>query len=556
MYPTRRDILKKSATVVAGALASRVLRPLPTDAATGVDQTTRVLRRGTTLTTLIIPRGHTLRFDPRSTITLEMSGNLIVHGRLEMKPDPGHVHTLRFIGVDESRYVGDTMDPVDSDVGLWVMDRGVLDILGQGKAPWNRRGTHRTWQRGDDIRVAPTGGGDFGSSGFAAFTPGSHVPRPSGSVPPAEVMNLTRNVSIEGTPSGRAHVFIRSSRPQSIRYAQLRYLGPRKPSASAEIGTGKILGRWMLHFHHCGDGSRGSVVEGVVARDGGSHAFVAHGSHGITFARCIAYDTNEAQYWWDAGMPGDASNDVTYDHCVAALERFGDQDYAINRGFGAQTGSGNKMLGCVAVGGQAHNTAGGFEWPEAAGDKAWTINDCVSHNNVGRGFYFWHNTPATPPTPRRVARRFTAYRNNAGGVTQGAYTTQHDWTDLVIEGSDIGLEIDAIDVARGNRYVRPRIESCGTAIALRSAGPNASKEFEHVVGAVIKGCKTVVDVDCSTARRLEFVRCLVNGNDLESSMVVRRNAPVGSLLRSQRRDGSAWEMDLSTGAVKKIQAFA
>jgi hypothetical protein len=557
MYPTRRDVLKRSAAVVGGVLAARLARPIAAYAgATDADPTTRVLSGDTSLASLVVPAGRTLRFDPRSTVTLEMTGNLIVCGRLEMKPEPGHVHTLRFVGVDESRYVGDTMDPVDSDVGLWVMDAGVLDILGQVKAPWNRNGAHSTWEHSDDIRVTPTRSGDSGSSGFVPFTPGSSVPRSSRSVPPAEVMNLTRTVSIEGTPSGRAHVFVRSSRPQSIRYAQLRYLGPRKQSPTARIGTHTILGRWMLHFHHCGDGSRGSIVEGVVARDGGAHAFVTHGSNGITFDSCIAYDTSEAQYWWDAGMPDDASHDVTYDRCVAALERVGDQDYAINRGFGAQSGSGNKMLGCVAVGGQAHNTGCGFEWPESAGNNAWIVDDCVSHNNVGRGYYFWHNTPATPPSPRRVANRFTAYRNVAGGVTQGAYTTQHDWTDLVVEGSCIGLEIDAIDVARGNTYLRPRIEACGTGIALRSAGPYASRAFEHVVDATISGCRTAVDVDCSTGRRFEFVRCLVDGADLEPSMIVRRrNAPAGSLLRSQRRDGTAWQMDLATGVCTAIPTF-
>ena len=38
-----------------------------------------------------------------------------------------------------------------------------------------------------------------------------------------EVLNLTRNVGIEGTPTGRAHVFIVSRRPQAIAHTAIRW---------------------------------------------------------------------------------------------------------------------------------------------------------------------------------------------------------------------------------------------------------------------------------------------------------------------------------------------
>lgn len=59
-------------------------------------------------------------------------------------------------------------------------------------------------------------------------------------------MNLTCNVRIEGTEGHRAHVFIHSSQPQSIRYAQLRYMGPRQADGGY---TSLVLGRYGLHFH-------------------------------------------------------------------------------------------------------------------------------------------------------------------------------------------------------------------------------------------------------------------------------------------------------------------
>ncbi len=44
----------------------------------------------------------------------------------------------------------------------------------------------------------------------------------------AEVMNLTRNVRIEGTPTGKGHIFIRSTQPHTIKYIAIRNMGARK----------------------------------------------------------------------------------------------------------------------------------------------------------------------------------------------------------------------------------------------------------------------------------------------------------------------------------------
>jgi hypothetical protein len=107
--------------------------------------------------------------------------------------------------------------------------------------------------------------GQFGSNGsFSTFVKGSPVPRARADVPAAEVLNLTRNVRIEGTPGGRSHVFIRNDVPtiHTIRDVALRYLGPRK-------GKKKVLGRYALHFHMCGASTKGSAVEATVVRDAG-----------------------------------------------------------------------------------------------------------------------------------------------------------------------------------------------------------------------------------------------------------------------------------------------
>jgi hypothetical protein len=53
-----------------------------------------------------VPEGRALRFDPDRDTTLEVTGNVVVRGLMEMRPRPGVEHVLRFVGVDESAFVG------------------------------------------------------------------------------------------------------------------------------------------------------------------------------------------------------------------------------------------------------------------------------------------------------------------------------------------------------------------------------------------------------------------------------------------------------------------
>ena len=97
--------------------------------------------------------GATLKFHPEQDVTLETDENVLVFGRLEMRPKPPDndawrnsvdswrpyfIHTLRFVDVDERAFVGGGMDPLASDVGLWVRGDGVLDIAGAQKTGWTR----------------------------------------------------------------------------------------------------------------------------------------------------------------------------------------------------------------------------------------------------------------------------------------------------------------------------------------------------------------------------------------------------------------------------------
>jgi hypothetical protein len=185
----------------------------------------------------------TLSFARTSTL-FQIEENLLVKGdgRLVMKPSGASVvHILRFVNVDDRGFVGGGMDPLPTDVGLWVMDGAQLDIAGTPKLSWTNltegSAAGATAVATKDARA--DGKLETGSpslpQGTAAdlrrlrrsdvasvaddtvrFEPGLARPHPQVNGQwTAEIMNLARNARIEGTPGGKsnAHIFIRSSRP-------------------------------------------------------------------------------------------------------------------------------------------------------------------------------------------------------------------------------------------------------------------------------------------------------------------------------------------------------
>ena len=245
-----------------------------------------------------VPQGEVWAFDPTKTTSVEVHGNVIVRGTLVMRPlSRAVVHTLRFLGIDESVFVGGGMEPLSTDVGLWVVGDGTLDMQGKPVTPWSYE-----WQPewvGQEIVAAPHMQGDY--DGFVAVDGPGSVPAPNPRGYASELLNLTRNVRVEGTPTGRTHVFVHSTRPQVIRFASIRYVAPDLQDPTVRDRDQDETGRYGVHFHHNGEASRGTLVEGVVVRDAGNHAFVPHGSNGITFRDTIAFNTLNAAYWW--GIP-------------------------------------------------------------------------------------------------------------------------------------------------------------------------------------------------------------------------------------------------------------
>ncbi|MFJ8046195.1 hypothetical protein ACIRBX_37380 [Kitasatospora sp. NPDC096147] len=457
-----------------------------------------LLDRDVTVGSLLVEASGSLTFAPDRPVSLTANGNVEVRGALTLAPQgAATVHAVRFPSVNEGRFQGGGMGLVESDTGLWVTGSGRLKLAGSGRTAWVRAAgalkagdtsiklaaAPAGWQVGDELAVTPTGAPD--ADGFSEHYDYRTVTAVSGATVSldgplkyahpkvtagggvsvgAEVLNLTRNVRIEGTEKGRAHVHITSNQRAEVRYAALRWLGPR--SAGKEKWAGKpvtepVLGRYGLHFHMLGDTTRGTVVEGVVVRDTGSHAFVPHNCHGITFRSCIAHQTLEDAYWWDGPLdtrtPQGPSHDITYDSCVASRTQFdpNPRGYRLT-GFSLGAGKGGIARDCVAVGVQGANGASGYEWPETS-EGVWTFERCLAHNNLENGIFVWLNAEF-----HHTVGQFVAYHNGGWGIEHGAYLNDFEYNSTVLYGNAAGgVAIHALGRDKGTVFDGLLIDAAG-----------------------------------------------------------------------------------------------
>jgi len=537
----RREFLKRTGIaagavgtfLVGTALGSRhtaAVRTLPGDE---IDGSTASPGRG-----LHVRKGEVFEFDPHRSQTLVVSGNVQVEGTLRMRPaDPGVIHTIRFVGIDETREVGGGGVPLPTDVGVWVVDDGVLDIAGSAKLAWCRadgslaKGQTSVdldadptgWHRGDELVITPTDRpGTPGHLGYdtvivqrvsgrtVTFSPPLAFDHPEcdtgRGVFASEVLNLTRNVRVEGTPSGRPHVFMLTTHPQHLSYAAMRYVGPRHGD-NGEF----VLGRYGVHFHMMGDNSRGSTVEGLVVRDAGNHSFVPHMSNGVTFRDCIAHDTVETQFWWDEKTPSDGT---LWDHCVASKVNLSNEG-----GFLLGHGVDNTIRRCVGVGAgfgqQGAEKIAAFRWPAGTIGGLWTSEDCVGHNNASLGIYVWQND-----SEHHDVRRFVLYRNGKFGAIHGAYNNAYLWQDTVFTGNgQAAMELWAVSKGLPTQL---RFEGCLFDASGQPFAVQTNKHFQDPLGPTLfRNCQfrgsTTANLglvqDHTAADWIELLDCHFDGNE-------------------------------------------
>lgn len=491
---------------------------------------------------VVIPADESWVLDPEQSITLTSGGNVEVLGELVMQPADGEVeHVLVFEGVDESAFVGGGMDPVPTDVGLWVMGEGQLRIEGEEKTAWGYE-YDPGWE-GDEVVAAPNTPGDF-----TTFDPVTATPPPNELGYPTELLNLTRNVRIEGTPEGYSHIFIRSARPQTIRYAAIRYVAPT-------FGDTDATGRYGMHIHMSGEGTRGSIVEGVVIRDAGNHAFVPHASHGITYRDTIAFNVLNEAYWWDPPPesdggedydPSNDTNDLVWDRTVAALVDLGTPGnnfrlgaYFLGNGFGVS------VTNSVAVGvqGTAGSDRSGFIWPESAG-AVWTFEGNVAHNNDTNGIFVWQNN-----SERHDVEDFTAYYNSLAGIKHGAYENSYQYRDLTLRENGVAVVSHALgDESEGaDTQIWSNVVTDGGTLIIDEHATEAEVpvRFEQCDFSTV----LVEDGEGGTPSEYDFVGC-----DLAPEAFDLAGAMPDSTFRVQNQDGSAYRIN-GAGDVEEIEPF-
>lgn len=328
----------------------------------------RLLSTDLNLTEILEIEG-VLTFDPTKSVTITTNKNIVLTGKLVMKPNPDVVHLIKFTNIDENKFVGGGETVLATDIGLWANGAGQLDLVGSVVNDWERLGT------------------DYAAMEKYAAAVGC-------------------NVRIEGIASGQAHMFIKSSMPQTIINVAFRWMGPRKDVSGDGIKE-LVTGRYACHFHHCENGSRGSIVEGCIARDCNNHVFVPHGSHGITMRNNIVYNVIETPFWYDFGH---RTHDLNWESNLVVNVKYIARAQDIDSGgaptFGAGgfvlgSGNGNKCNGNIVIGTSGSTvTSAAYLWPEVRNDSnntlqledSWEFRDNTAINcPIGLGS--WQNNP-------------------------------------------------------------------------------------------------------------------------------------------------------------------
>lgn len=471
---------------------------------------------------LTVQAGGTLLFSKTQANHLRLRRNFIVEGLVEARTTQPSL--IQWVNINEAAFVGGhTTTPLTTDPGLWVQGHGDLRVEGKPKTGWLRANaalsagattltlasTPVGWEVGDEICIVPTlpptsathwDAYDIKtiatiSGAVITWTGGLTYAHPSvtlygGTVMTPEVLNLTRSFRIEGEAGKRAHIIINghthdgaaAGHSQTLKYFAGRYLGPQKAADSSGNVNG-FAGRYGLHIHQNGEGSRGTLVEGVVMRDLGNIAYVPHGSHGVTFRDCVLHNGYMEGYWWDpvggnkasSGIRvwANASDDTLWDKCVASritvVPSFRGTRASL---YHLSGGINNRVLDSVAVGNQQGGDAAGMMWPEgesadkdAAGNPHpgvdngnWAVEGFVSHNNKADGLFVWQNTP-NPHRFTKVNNRppFIAYHNGQVGWEHGAYQNGYQIVDAIFHGNkDGGLRIHALSIGfTGDSKNRP-----------------------------------------------------------------------------------------------------
>jgi hypothetical protein len=540
----------RSATLLALLLAALLPAcgadaPLPFDPDApepGRDAWTRILRDTTIAGDVVVPAGERWLFGPN----VRIAGNLRTDaGVIGMRPGS----SLHLLGADPAEYVGGGMafEPrFARDIGIWVGRRGALDIRGTPRTGWNRTGEDPTWSPTDEYWIAPTEPGDFSPR---RWTPGEPVPRIDPRVPAAEVVNVTRDVLIEGP----GHIHIHSGRPQRIEYVTLRRMG-----ISNEASGGPVTGRYALHLHHGGNGTRGTVIRGVAAVESRGRVFVPHVSHGVTLIDNVSVNSYAEALWWDVG---DRSDDVVVDrlavlgvHMPREVSGRTSQHSAVVLGGGERLAIRNS----VASGARGSAISHGFDWPSGGdnqGAAVWEFSQGnVAHNSQGSGIRLWFNNAAN-----HVVADAVTYRNAFAGIENGAYRNAQRYRntlsieDRILQHATARAHSMDGGAARFERFVVVAREGAALEIGQMRLPAQLRTEFVDCTLESGPGAPKVLvaDVRAQNAFVALFRRCGILPDDVRFATPYPP-AWAGTSVVIEHEDGRRWEITLDVAAQRRI----
>jgi len=236
--------------------------------------------------------------------------------------------------------------------------------------------------------------------------------------------NLERDIEV----FGHGHIrFQHGSGVSTIRYVEVNL----QPDLQ--------LAEYPLHWHHVGDGARGTIVEGVVVKNSTNRAFVPHASHGITFRDTIAKNIVGDAYWWDL-PPTDEdrsnnSHQITWDHALAdGIEPFPGESGHRLAAFTLGAGLGNAVVDAAAMNVGGGQNSSGFHWPEHGEEKGggWLFENNVAHHNSADGIFVWQNNK-----DEHIVNGFRGYANGRFDIEHGAYVNVYDYRNLTVDTIEI-----------------------------------------------------------------------------------------------------------------------
>lgn len=403
---------------------------------------------------------------------MDAHGNVIVTGWLDAGTEINRILApdyagLRFVAVVESAFVGGGMNPVPTDHGLWVMDSGRLTVAGRVREAWlslalpalkgereiTLDGDPIGWEPGHPISLCPTEPPTV--SGFSTHFDEAviesidgrtiHLTTPllydhptvllrDGRTMFPEIANLASNVVIEGLPTGRAHIFIRSTEPQFLLDCLIQHMAPQKAGDF-------ILGRYPIHFHHCMHGSMGSVVKHVTVAHSGGPGVVPHMSYGIDFFKVTGYDARGNIFWWD-DLETEQSEDIAYRVCLGALATTtlnSQKHHSQLTAFSMTGGTRVTCTGCHGVGINGGKNCSAFRWPELS-HGVWDWHHNIGHNIAEDGIWTWQNDALA-----HEVLDFVIYHCN-NGIAHGAYDNVYLYKHGVIHGClNSSIEVHALN---------------------------------------------------------------------------------------------------------------